>query len=64
MWACWWVRVWCVCARARFVAESKDCYKIYFPPNSSNTPLWKALRSPYSSCEVAQTRGHVIEARC
>lgn len=75
MWACWWVRVWCVCVRApglwlkaRTVTKAISPLILQIlralPIACGSSPLWKALRSPYSSCEVAQTRGHVIEARC
>lgn len=74
MWACLWVRVRCVSVLCTSVVESMDCYKSYLPliPQKlhalhlacSSSSLWKALCSPYSSYEVAQTRGHVIEARC
>lgn len=61
----------CVCVHQRLKAWTVT--KSYFPLTPQiqcslpiacgSSFLWRALRGPDSTCEVARTRGHVIEAR-
>lgn len=54
-----------MCARARFVAESKDCYKSYFPPNSSNTRLSPVVARHFGKrcvAPIAPVKWHKPEA--